>query len=168
MITAEAIALALKARKTGTGSWLAKCVAHNDKRPSMSITAAPGGKILLFCHAGCPQQAVIQGLQDIGLWEVREARDQVIPWEAPMPGPVPWVEGLYILERLLWQAGEVQDSTVTYGNVAAFLEEAAQISYYAVMRVSTVLSYTSYAADIFVHRWHTARLVEAAHEARPW
>jgi hypothetical protein len=168
MITAETIAIALKARKTGTGSWLAKCVAHDDKRPSMSITAAPGGKILLCCHAGCPQGAVIQALQDRGLWHVSEARDQVIPWEAPAPQPPPSAEKLYILERLVADAALVEDSSVTYGNVSAFLEEAAQLSYHAVLRVSNVLAFASYAADLHVHRWHQLRFIEAAHEARPW
>ena len=39
--------------KTGENQWMAKCPAHNDKKPSLSIAIVDGSKILLRCHAGC-------------------------------------------------------------------------------------------------------------------
>ena len=48
---------------TAAGSgWKALCPAHADKNPSLSITVADDGKILLYCHAGCATQSVMQEL----------------------------------------------------------------------------------------------------------
>jgi hypothetical protein len=35
----------------------ARCPAHNDRNPSLSIREAADGKILIKCHAGCEQRA---------------------------------------------------------------------------------------------------------------
>lgn len=41
-----------KPKRTGKG-WAARCPAHEDKSPSLSITEADGGKVLLHCFSGC-------------------------------------------------------------------------------------------------------------------
>jgi putative DNA primase/helicase len=46
-------------RPTGDG-WTACCPAHEDKTPSLSITLADSGKILLYCHAGCETADVMR------------------------------------------------------------------------------------------------------------
>jgi hypothetical protein len=51
----------------------ARCPANKDRTPSLSVTERDG-KILLHCHAGCPQEAVIAALRDMGLWPERERR----------------------------------------------------------------------------------------------
>ena len=51
---AETIAKALGGRKIGQG-WTARCPAHDDRDPSLSIRDA-GGKVLVRCHAGCDQR----------------------------------------------------------------------------------------------------------------
>lgn len=40
-------------RSTGKGSWVAKCPAHEDRSPSLSVTEKDDGRVLLYCHAGC-------------------------------------------------------------------------------------------------------------------
>ncbi len=40
------------ARQRGSG-WQARCPAHEDKTPSLSITESADGKVLFHCHAGC-------------------------------------------------------------------------------------------------------------------
>jgi hypothetical protein len=40
----------------------ARCPAHDDHNPSLSITGTPTGNVLLYCHAGCSTQAVIDAL----------------------------------------------------------------------------------------------------------
>jgi hypothetical protein len=37
--------------------------------PSLSISDAPNGKILVHCHAGCDQHSVIAALKSLGLWD---------------------------------------------------------------------------------------------------
>jgi putative DNA primase/helicase len=64
---AEAIAKALGGRKAG-GGWMARCPAHDDREPSLSIRDAEDGKVLVRCHAGCDQGRVIAALRSRGLW----------------------------------------------------------------------------------------------------
>jgi len=69
-MTAESIAHALDARRSGS-CWMAKCPAHDDRNPSLSIREADG-KVLLHCHAGCRQRDVIDALKAKGLWPKRQ------------------------------------------------------------------------------------------------
>jgi putative DNA primase/helicase len=55
-MTAAELAERLRARRSGSG-WIARCPAHPDKNPSLSITKS-NGKILVKCHAGCSTQAI--------------------------------------------------------------------------------------------------------------
>ena len=64
---AETIAKILGGRKAG-GGWTARCPAHDDRTPSLSIRDADHGKILVYCHAGCDQERVITALRARGLW----------------------------------------------------------------------------------------------------
>ena len=66
-MTAETIARALGGRKAGRG-WMARCPAHGDREPSLSIREADG-KVLVRCHAGCDQRDVIAALKERGLWD---------------------------------------------------------------------------------------------------
>lgn len=48
-------------RPSGSG-WSARCPAHDDRKPSLSITAGDDGRALLSCHAGCDVRAVADAL----------------------------------------------------------------------------------------------------------
>jgi putative DNA primase/helicase len=67
-VKAEIIAKALHGRRVGE-AWIACCPAHKDRIPSLSISAGRDGKVLVRCHAGCEQRAVIAALQAHGLWQ---------------------------------------------------------------------------------------------------
>ena len=56
-MTAEIIAWALGARKA-RAAWMAKCPAHDDREPCLSICEGDDGKVLVRCHAGCDQHQV--------------------------------------------------------------------------------------------------------------
>ena len=64
---AASIAKALGGRKAG-GGWTARCPAHDDRTPSLSIREADDNKVLVRCHAGCDQERVIAALRGRGLW----------------------------------------------------------------------------------------------------
>jgi hypothetical protein len=66
-VTAAMIATALGGRKAGAG-WMARCPAHHDQTPSLSICDADDGKVLIRCYAGCDQNQVIASLRSRGLW----------------------------------------------------------------------------------------------------
>ncbi|MDP6495380.1 MAG: hypothetical protein QGI09_08200, partial [Dehalococcoidia bacterium] len=44
------------------------CPAHEDAGPSLSVTESKSGKVLVKCHAGCAQDAVINALKGRWLW----------------------------------------------------------------------------------------------------
>lgn len=69
--------LECKPRHSGTG-WSAKCPAHPDKAPSLSVSEGADGKALLNCHAGCRHDDVAKAL---GLTE----KDLFPPPDAPPP-----------------------------------------------------------------------------------
>lgn len=54
-------------RQTREGEWVARCPAHEDKSPSLSISESSDGRVLLHCHAGC---GAIDVLTAVGLdWD---------------------------------------------------------------------------------------------------
>jgi hypothetical protein len=61
MSAAETIAKALGGHKTGNG-WTARCPAHDDQKPSLSISSGKNNKVLLYCHAGCSQRDIFTAI----------------------------------------------------------------------------------------------------------
>lgn len=49
-------------RKTGRESWAARCPAHEDKSPSLSVKRLDDGRTLLHCFAGCSTESVLASL----------------------------------------------------------------------------------------------------------
>ncbi len=72
-MTAREIVAALDGRWHGSYG-TARCPAHNDREPSLSISAGDEGKVLVRCHAGCDQARVIAALRSRGLWEDGDRR----------------------------------------------------------------------------------------------
>jgi hypothetical protein len=52
----------LDARPVGAGRWMAKCPAHRDRSPSLSIREGRDGRILVRCFASCETGDVLQKL----------------------------------------------------------------------------------------------------------
>lgn len=73
-MNAEQIALALGGKKAGR-QWVARCPAHNDKRPSLIIYdghTAPQVR----CLAGCTPTDVIKVLVATGLWKADAVKEE--------------------------------------------------------------------------------------------
>ncbi len=66
----EGIAFALRGKKSGN-AWIAHCPAHDDRKPSLSISTGDNGQVLVYCHSGCSQLMVIQRLRDLELWPTK-------------------------------------------------------------------------------------------------
>jgi hypothetical protein len=64
-------------RRVSSGRWMAKCPAHQDRSPSLSIGTGRDGKVLIRCFAGCELSAV---LQSAGL-----TIDNLFPGPPPAP-----------------------------------------------------------------------------------
>jgi putative DNA primase/helicase len=67
-LTADDIGKALKGRRNSNGSWSCRCPAHNDKKPSLSVSEGRDGRVLVHCHGPCTQEAVFDALRRLGLW----------------------------------------------------------------------------------------------------
>lgn len=72
----ETVLGALEAvQRTGPGRWAARCPAHDDRRPSLSVREAADGKVLLNCFGGCGALDILDalGLDWLDLWPAEEA-----------------------------------------------------------------------------------------------
>jgi hypothetical protein len=61
-MTAGAFADLLGARPSGSGKWQARCPAHADTLPSLSIREGQDGRVLVHCFAGCTSTAILAKL----------------------------------------------------------------------------------------------------------
>jgi hypothetical protein len=69
-LSARELASRLKGIREGA-YWKARCPAHDDNVASLSISEGDSGKVLVTCHAGCSQDALIGALRNKGLWPQR-------------------------------------------------------------------------------------------------
>ncbi|MEO8753012.1 MAG: DNA primase [Casimicrobiaceae bacterium] len=75
-------------RTTGRGTWLAKCPAHDDRTPSLSIRELDDGRTLVHCFSGCDVASVVNaiGLELDALFPPRAVTLQGLPGERrPFP-----------------------------------------------------------------------------------
>ena len=67
MNSVENLLSRLEKVKGRNGSWTARCPAHDDKGPSLSIREVEDGRVLLHCFAGCDVNNIVQSVgMDIG------------------------------------------------------------------------------------------------------
>ncbi|MGI8587233.1 MAG: hypothetical protein ACR2M0_06030, partial [Chloroflexia bacterium] len=48
-------------RRGGHG-WQARCPAHDDQQPSLSLREGSDGRVLVHCHAGCSVEQIVKGM----------------------------------------------------------------------------------------------------------
>ena len=46
-------------KETGPGRWCARCPAHDDKHPSLTVKETDDGTLLVRCWAGCPVSDIV-------------------------------------------------------------------------------------------------------------
>jgi hypothetical protein len=46
-------------KRTGVDRWLARCPAHGDKHPSLSVREIDGDRVLVKCWSGCTVEDVL-------------------------------------------------------------------------------------------------------------
>ncbi len=86
-----------KVKQVGQGRYVACCPAHSDSDPSLSITLAESGKILMYCHAGCATYDVVSAIGlTLGDLMGENPNDQ---WSGPVahrdrPNYVPLYKGI--------------------------------------------------------------------------
>lgn len=103
-MNAERMAKSLGGHRSGAG-WLAKCPAHDDQTPSLSIKDGELGRLLLFCFAGCETFQVIALLKARGLWE--ETREH-----SPGKPTVQILHASHVGALKLWREANPASNTV--------------------------------------------------------
>lgn len=79
-----------RVRERGPGRWTARCPAHDDRTPSLSIRETEDSRVLIHCWTGCEAAAIVAaiGLELADLfpprprpaYETGAVRTPPIPW----------------------------------------------------------------------------------------
>ncbi len=85
-------------RETGPGRYLARCPAHDDKSPSLSVRELPDGVILLHDFAGCGAADVLAA---VGMTLADLFPDRLPDWQPQRRGQrrIPAADALVALDR---------------------------------------------------------------------
>lgn len=62
-MTAAEFAALVEGCAVGRNRFQARCPAHNDRSPSLSVAEGRDGRVLLHCHAGCTTDAILSALK---------------------------------------------------------------------------------------------------------
>ena len=73
------------AKPVGT-SWQARCPAHEDRKPSLTVSEGDDGRALVCCHAGCSFDAIVSAVGLIAR-DLMPARDTPTPRRNGKPKP---------------------------------------------------------------------------------
>lgn len=107
--TVNEIVNALGGTLSADGSAMVHCPAHDDRNPSLHVTPKDG-KILVYCHAGCSQEQIIDKLKARGLWVSANATDGK---NSPRPKGIPerWEDKWF---SDLWAYRNQEDKIIGY------------------------------------------------------
>ena len=83
-----------RAARKPNGGWVVQCPAHDDKDPSLSLDEIDG-KAVWFCHAGCDQAEIRDGLSQRGMIYV-----ETLP---PNPAPIIRKQSSTNWMRTIWE-----------------------------------------------------------------
>lgn len=87
-----------KVKRTGNGTWLARCPAHDDKNPSMSVRETADERVLVHCHAGCSVEEIV-GAVGLSLEDLFPPRCVAGAYAAQIRRPFPAADVLEALAR---------------------------------------------------------------------
>jgi len=62
MNTSDFLSRLDRVRHAGDGKFVARCPAHDDRSPSLSITEGDNGTVLFHCFAGCEPEDVLSAI----------------------------------------------------------------------------------------------------------
>ena len=96
---AAELARALSARRSGRG-WVARCPAHEDRTPSLSIRGTEDGRLLLHCFAGCSWSAIRTALETRFLWPGRGSHSPGFRARESSRGPAYQPDKLALVKRI--------------------------------------------------------------------
>ncbi len=86
MTPVELVLSKLPGAKPVGNAWQARCPAHEDRKPSLTVSEGDGGRALVRCHAGCSFEAVVAAIGLIAS-DLMPARDTPTPRRNGKPKP---------------------------------------------------------------------------------
>jgi len=99
MINLQQIIELLRATKSADEQYSARCPAHSDTNPSLSIGKGQDGKVLLHCHAGCPFEKIKNAIHK----KVLEQGLTLSEYAAMKMLPLDYLWAEWRLEDVTWQ-----------------------------------------------------------------
>ncbi|MGC8519273.1 MAG: DNA primase [Steroidobacteraceae bacterium] len=121
-------------KQTGPSRWLAKCPAHKDNTPSLSIRQLDDGRVLLHDFGGCDTQAVLDalGLNMSDLFEKRLPGTGPAGGFAPTRSRIPAADLLRVVDADITLCAILTSDFVSRGELSAddwrtFARAAARI-----------------------------------------
>jgi hypothetical protein len=76
-------------KETARGKWQARCPAHDDKSPSLSIKETGDGTVLLKCWSGCTANEIVDGV-DLELSDLFPRHEGFDHTQVPRSDEKPW------------------------------------------------------------------------------
>ena len=121
-------------KQTGTGRWLARCPAHDDRHPSLAVRELDDGRVLLHDFAGCDVGDILAavGLRFDDLFAPRITAHAVRGERRPFPA----TDVLRAVER---EALIVAVAASRIGNGAELTEEDRERLLLASSRLTTAV-----------------------------
>jgi hypothetical protein len=124
-----------RAKRTGSGQWVARCPAHNDKNPSMTVRELDDGRILVHCFAGCTVEEIVGA---VGMTLSDLFPDKPLEHGKPLRRPFPAAD---VLECLSTESLIVALASSYIREHGALSDEAHQRVVLAHERIETARSY---------------------------
>ena len=104
-----------KVKAAGANKWKACCPAHDDKSPSLAVTEASDGTVLLKCWVGCKAQDIVSAigleLRDLFPGQKRERR-------GPSAAAIKHERAVYLIGKSLLDAGKLSGDDLQRFNLA--------------------------------------------------
>ena len=113
-------------KETGAGKWQARCPAHDDKSPSLSIKEINDGTLLLKCWAGCSAGDIV-GAVGLELSDLFPKQDNFDHSRAPKGQTRPW-SALDILRALMHEVTIVAVCAGRLNNAGLSREDSARLA----------------------------------------
>ncbi|WP_375608864.1 MULTISPECIES: toprim domain-containing protein [unclassified Bartonella] len=89
----------------------ARCPAHDDRLPSLSISNGNDGRLLLYCYAGCSFREIIQALIRIGLLG-KQAYDQTLSFSKQFCADLKQAKQKAERAKAIWQQSQPIKNTL--------------------------------------------------------
>ena len=113
-------------KETGARKWQARCPAHDDKSPSLSVKEINDGTLLLKCWAGCSASEIVSAV-GLELSDLFPKQDNFDHTHAPKGQTRPW-SALDVFRALMHEVTIVAVCAGRLNSAGLSSDDAARLS----------------------------------------